>query len=265
MIVREYDDIAFAAGTWPFDPKRPTIVFIHGAGLSKAFWQQQLNGLADSVNSVALDLPGHGDSRGKGEVTVTAYAQRLAQFIDSLSVPAPFVCGHSLGGAIVLQLLLEFTAQLGGGILIGSGARLRVLPSIFAQIEDDYTGYVDFLAQQGASAQTDPRLITPTLDIVAACPPVITLGDFHACDRFDILDALPKIKLPVLIISAVDDRFSPPKYSEHMARHIPNAQLVTIQRAGHLAPVEQPEAINQALMAFVRDQLEQSQGFTTTI
>ena len=253
MIVREYDGITFAAGTWPCDPNRPTIVFIHGAGLSKAFWQHQLSGLADSVNAVALDLPGHGGSRGSGADTVAAYAKSVAQFIDGLAVQSPFVGGHSLGGAIVLDLLLEFPEKYGGGILIGSGARLRVHPSIFNMIEDDYAGYVDFLAKQGASPQMDPRLIAPVLEIVAACPPATTLGDFQACDRFDILGDLPKVKSPVLIISATDDRFTPPKYSEHLASQMPNAHLVTIQKAGHLAPVEQPVAVNQAIVDYLLD------------
>jgi pimeloyl-ACP methyl ester carboxylesterase len=256
MIVHENGGITFAAGNWPLDPRRPTIVFIHGAGLSKAFWQHQLSGLADSANAVALDLPGHGDSRGNGADTVVAYAQRVAHFIDRLGAKSPFLCGHSLGGAIVLHLLLELPARWGGGILIGSGARLRVLPSIFSLIAEDYAGYVDFLAKQGASPRTAPRHIAPALEIVADCPPAITLGDFRACDRFDLLQDLPKITSPVLVISAANDRLAPPKYSAYLADQMPNARLVTIQKAGHLSPLEQPAATNRALIAFVGQHTE---------
>ena len=60
------NDVSFDAGQWPLKADRPTIVFIHGSGNNRLFWANQLNGLTDCANTVAIDLPGHGESPGQG-------------------------------------------------------------------------------------------------------------------------------------------------------------------------------------------------------
>ena len=67
--------IAYLAGCWPPDPAKSTLFFIHGAGGSSLFWQAQVEGLAQRVNTIALDLPGHGRSSGSGYDTIAAYAR----------------------------------------------------------------------------------------------------------------------------------------------------------------------------------------------
>jgi len=62
--------VAFTCGRWPFDPERSTLIFIHGAGESSLLWNAQVEGLTDRVNTVALDLPGHGRSHGSARQTV---------------------------------------------------------------------------------------------------------------------------------------------------------------------------------------------------
>ena len=66
MIAQKQSGIAFLAGHWPIDPDRPTLMFIHGAGQCSRMWQAQVDGLSDRANTVALDLPGHGESDGTG-------------------------------------------------------------------------------------------------------------------------------------------------------------------------------------------------------
>ena len=52
--------ISFDAGRWPLEVDNPTLVFIHGAANNRLFWRHQVQGLADHVNTIAIDLPGHG-------------------------------------------------------------------------------------------------------------------------------------------------------------------------------------------------------------
>ena len=74
----------FIAGKWPLDPVKSTIVLIHGAGGSSFFWQAQVEALAERVNTVAIDLPGHGQSDGSGYDRVEDYARSVANFIDAI-------------------------------------------------------------------------------------------------------------------------------------------------------------------------------------
>ena len=131
---RKADGIGFIAGKWPLDPKEATIVFIHGAGGSSNFWQAQIEGLAERVNTVAVDLPGHGRSDGNGCSSIEDYSRAMVNFMRAVKVPRPIPCGISLGGAIVQQLLLDYPDFFEVAILISTGSRLKVAPEIFATV-----------------------------------------------------------------------------------------------------------------------------------
>ncbi len=76
-------------------------------------------------------------------------------------------------------------------------------------------------------------------------------GDFRACDEFDVMDRLSAIVVPVLIISAEDDLLTPPKYGDFLEKNIPNADRAHIMDAGHLAPLEKPQEVTQAIFKFL--------------
>lgn len=251
MIFKDMHGFGFAAGRWPLDPEGPTLIFIHGSGGDHTLWQGQVDALVDAANTLALDLPGHGASRGPGCDRVPDYAAAVAGLIERLEIPRPIPCGLSIGGAIVLQLLIERSLPLAGGVLVGTGARLRVLPEIIEMIETNYAGFIDMLGRFGACEKTDPACLAPILQATAACPPAVTAADFKACDRFDVMDRLDRIDQPVLVVSAEDDRLTPTKYSDYLEKHIRGSMRVHIQDAGHLVPIEKPGALNQALRAFI--------------
>jgi len=244
--------MAFRAGRWPLDPGLPTVVFIHGSGVSGVIWHGQVEALADEMNTVALDLPGHGASGGAGMESVAGYATVVDDFISSLRAPLPIPCGLSLGGAVVLQLLLEYPGKYNAGIVINSGARLRVMPMIFEAIEKDYQAFLAAAPAFSISEKTDPSSVKPFTDAMAACPPAVALGDFRACDAFDVMERLGEIAVPVLVLTASDDKLTPPKYGAFLAERIAGATLVNIEDAGHLSPMEQPEEVTRAISEFVR-------------
>jgi len=244
-------DIAFEAGRWPLDRQRPTVVFVHGSGGTRILWHEQVHALAETANTVALDLPGHGRSGGSGRTHVRDYARDVASFVASLQAPRPVPCGLSIGGAIALELLIDPAERFAAGILVNTGARLRVAPLIFEALDSDYAGFVDSMYTMGASPNTDRARIRPLAEAMAGCPAGVTRGDFEACNEFDVMERLEEIRKPVLVLTASEDRLTPEKYGAFLAERIPHASLVGIGDAGHLSPLEQPEAVNQALRTFL--------------
>ncbi|MFZ5569330.1 MAG: alpha/beta fold hydrolase [Thermodesulfobacteriota bacterium] len=243
--------IEFEAGRWPLDPARDTIVFIHGSGGTNILWRSQVEMLAGSFNTVALNLPGHGNSDGHGLNRIEDYAQSVSQFIRSIEVNMPVICGLSIGGAIVLQLLIEQRERCKAGIVVNAGARLKVMPLIFEMVEKDYQGFVTSMYTFGVSQKTAPSLLKPLADSMSACPPAVTLCDFTACNTFDVMDRLGKIDVPVLVLTASDDQLTPGKYGRFLAERIQTAEIVNIEDAGHLAPVEKPEEVARAIQTFL--------------
>ncbi len=251
MEAREINGIGYSVGNWPLDPTNSTIVFIHGAAGSGDFWQPQIEGLAARANTLAIDLPGHGRSDGGGLDTIEGYADSVIDLINQVKVPNPIPCGLSMGGAVVLQLLLDRPELLKAGILIGTGARLKVAPMIFEAIEKDYSSYVSMICKLVSSKNMNPGVLDSYRDATARCKPEVTWRDFQACNGFDVMRRISSISLPVLIVSAEDDQLTPTKYSEFLQNSIPGAIGAHIQDAGHILPMEKPEAFNRALVEFL--------------
>ena len=132
--------LAFKTNAWPLDPRKPTLVFIHGAGNSNVLWNSLLRGLDDRRNLLALDLPGHGRSPGTGYAALPDYARVVMDFLIRVEVPGPIPVGLSMGGAITQQLLLDYPDNFLAGVLIGTGARMKVMPVIFETIETELPG-----------------------------------------------------------------------------------------------------------------------------
>ena len=252
MIENKAGNIAYITGNRAIDPEKPTILFIHGSGGSSALWENQVDALKTHVNTIALDLPGHGRSSGPGLDRVEDYSAAVADFIETAGIPAPIPCGLSIGGAIVLQLVLEHKTRFKAAILVNTGARLRVMPLLFETIKNDYKGYLNSITAFAASGKTDPVKLASFMAESAKCPPEVTYGDFTACERFNVMEKLSAITTPVLILTAEDDKLTPPKYGSYMKEHINNAFMTDIKDAGHLSPLEQPEAFNRAIIDYLK-------------
>jgi pimeloyl-ACP methyl ester carboxylesterase len=77
------------------------------------------------------------------------------------------------------------------------------------------------------------------------------LGDFQACDAFDVMGQLDLINVPVLVLTASDDILTPPKYGSYLAGNVKDAYSVNIDDAGHFSPIEKPIEVNNAIHGFL--------------
>ena len=252
MIENTVDDIFFVAGKWPVDETKPVVVFLHGSGGSHVLWDRQVAAIVPHANTIALDLPGHGKSRGDAKDSIEEIAAGVESFLASIQVTRPIVCGLSIGGAIALQLLINSSSDYLGGILINTGARLKVMPAIFETLKQDYDAAVEFTGKVAVSEKTDPRKVEPLIDAMKKCSPEAAINDFKACDAFDVMDRLNRISVPVLVMTAADDKLTPPKYGQYLAGKIPGSSLVQIPDAGHLSPLEKEVEVNQAIVDFLK-------------
>ncbi len=240
------------ADAWPPASEKSTILFIHGSVGSKSMWEEQVAALSGRVNTVAIDLPGHGASQGPGRDTVEGYAQVMLDFLDQTNLPNPIPCGLSIGGAIVQRLLIHAKERFKSGILVNTGARLKVMPMIFDAIKDNFPGFAEMMPSMTvASGDPDSEKWQRMAVEVKESNPEVVYGNFKACDAFDVMKDLQEIDVPVLILAAEQDQMTPPKYGQYLKDNIRTADLVTIPGAGHLSPVEKPTEFNEAILDFL--------------
>ncbi len=226
----------------------PRLVFIHGAGGTHKVWRYQTSAFPKSM---AVDLPGH--PRGKGCDTISGYAAFVTRRIVKGKLARAVLVGHSMGGAITIEVALARPQLLAGIVLVGSGARLRVTPIIRDEVMRDYPRAAEVIAEWAHSPRADAKLKMASVQELLEVPATVTHGDFQACDRFDTMEEISRILLPTLIVCGEEDRLTPVKYSQYMKDRIPDSRLVIIPEAGHSVMLEKPEELNAALRAFIFD------------
>ncbi|MCB8981906.1 MAG: alpha/beta hydrolase [Ardenticatenaceae bacterium] len=236
----------------PFLPKdaKQTLVLIHGAGSSRLTWPGALRRLPNTA-VYTIDLPGHGRSALPGRQTVADYAQDVIQFLEKMALENVVLMGHSMGGAIAQQISLAAPPNLIGLVLIGTGAKLRVAPAFTEGIQTDFTATVDLLNQYFWGSEPDPKVLAANRRNMLTCPPEVMLGDFQACDQFDLRDRVAEIVLPTLVISSGRDQMTPAKFGQFLAEQLPRAEFAFIGEAGHMMMLEFPDRVAALVQDFL--------------
>jgi len=222
-----------------------SILFIHGAGANPSVWHLQTAYFRDSV---AVELPGH--PNGSGLSTVDEYAQVVGKKIDEKGLSNPIIAGHSMGGAIAIELALRGRRPR-ALVLVGTGARLRVRPEFLAKVRENYGEASQLIASWSVSPSTDPIVVDRIAHDLMRVKPEVTLGDFMACDKFDRMDRVQEIRCRTLVVCGDEDRMTPRKYSDYLHERIKNSELAIIPGAGHSVMFEKPSDFNRVLEEFV--------------
>jgi pimeloyl-ACP methyl ester carboxylesterase len=226
------------------------LIFIHGSGSCGAMWQLQTQYFKDAD---AVNLPGH--PKGKLCASVEEYADWLHDYIRNKRYKDIVLAGHSLGGGIVLAYALKYPQDLKGIILVGSGARLRVLPLLLDAIRsklDDTQGWLDELVTP-LWATIDENVRGIMLPKLAAVGPAAQLNDFLCCDKFDIMAQVSNIKITALAIVGENDTMTPVKYSQYLVKNMARCKMTVIEGATHMACLEKPDEVNRAIEIFLKE------------
>ena len=230
--------------------EKDSLVFIHGAGGNYTAWYPQREYFGRDFNVYIMELPGHGAAHGEGAEEIRSYVLWIKGALDELEVEGPFLIGHSMGGAITMELAVRFPAIPKGLVLAATGARLRVDPRILDGIREDFPRAIEFICQLAFGTDVPQEMMSLAVEQMSKNSPHVLHGDFTACDRFDMMEEVKGIQNPTLVICGDQDILTPATYSHYLAEKIPGAQLEIIEGAGHMAMLERPNQFNIKLEAF---------------
>jgi pimeloyl-ACP methyl ester carboxylesterase len=228
------------------------ILLIHGSGGNAGCWKKVMDGL-DGFHTLALDLPGHGESKGEGKRSIQEYTEFVRDFCDVLGLEEIVLGGHSLGGGIVLEFAVHFPSRMKAGLLIGTGARLRVLPAALDLLKKMAEGEISPKFEPWAfSEKAAPEVLAEGEKEWAKTSPKVRYYDMLAGDQFDIMQELGKIKCPSLIVCGREDRLTPIKYSEFLKSKIAQSEMEIVEGAAHMPMLENPKALTSILSEFLK-------------
>ena len=231
--------------------EKEVVVFIHGAGGGQYTWSHQKAFFERRFRPMIIELPGHGESGGEGEEEIGRYAGHVYSFLKTLNLTKVFLVGHSMGGAITQRLALTHPEVIKGIVLVGTGARLKVLPLILDGVKSHFEETVRKIVHFSFSRKTPSDLIERGVLDMMRNRPAVLYGDFLACDRFDVMNEVEKIKIPTLILCGDVDELTPVKYSQFLQGRIKGSRLEVLSDAGHMVMMEAAEVFNGKTGEFI--------------
>ena len=240
------------------------VLFIHGYPHDRSIWRAQVEGL-EGYRRIAPDLRGMGQSDAPDlGYSIKTYAADLAALLDTLGVDEVVVCGLSMGGYIAFEFLRQWRSRVRGLVLMDTraqaddadGRRARDAMAAMAR-ESGADAVADTLLAKMLAPGTlrDQSQLAERVRAMMARTPVAGIAGALAAmrDRPGSETLLPTLAdIPTLVLVGEADVLTPPDQAREMAQVIPGARLSIIPGAGHLAPLEQPEKVNQELREFLR-------------
>ena len=232
------------------------IVFLHGVGSDKSVWRPQLEHFASERRALAFDYPGYGDSDSAPDGTTRDdYAAAILSAMAELQVPRAHVCGLSLGGVVAIAMHAAAPDRVASLILADTFAQhpegqailergLAASENLRAMAE----ARVDVLLAQPA----DPAVRSEVVETMARIDPAAYRIGAKAVWLADQGDRAHDIRVPTLVVCGTEDKVTPPALSTALTQLIPGARYEPIEGAGHISNLEQPEAFNTLVGAFIR-------------
>jgi 3-oxoadipate enol-lactonase len=245
--------------------KGPAVVFLHAFPFDHAMWKPQLAPLTEAgFRALAPDLPEFGESTPGSEVfAIERGADVVADFLEALEIEKCIVVGLSMGGYIALALARRHPKRLRALVLADTKAapddasaranRDRLIADVMAA---GAAAAVEALFPKlfcDATRKHNPAAIEEARAIVLRQRPAAIIAGLYALrDRPDAAPGLSAIAVATLVLVGEHDAVTPPLTAARIAGSIPDAELVHIPGAGHLSNLENPDAFNAALLAFLK-------------
>jgi aminoacrylate hydrolase len=239
------------------------VLLVPGLGGVGAYWTPNLPAFAQRHQTIIHDHRGTGQSR-RSEIrySVDQMTHDLIAVMDHLSLEKVHLVGHSTGGAIGQTLAATHPERLASLVIYASWTKAdpffrRVFEARRALLtEAGTTAYIRstavFLYPDWWINQNIATLEDREAKLAPVFPPAsIAASRIDAIVDFDRTKDLAKINVPTLVICAKDDILTPPYFSEELARAIPGAELVLMERGGHCASEVCAEAFNAAVLGFI--------------
>ncbi len=246
------------------------LLLIAGLGYGLWMWHKMIPGLAQQFQVIAFDNRGAGQTdKPDGPYTAQMLAADTAGLLEALGIRQAAVMGHSMGGFIAQELALSRPDLVSKLILastnFGGPNHIPVTPEALAVMMDRSGDPID-VVKRGIAVACAPgfaeahpevvqelvayRLTNPVPPAQYQAQMAIGLGLMSAEACFE--PRLKNIAVPTLILFGEHDKVVPPGNADLLAREIPNSAIRILANAGHIFPIEVPDAAVQAVIEFLK-------------
>jgi len=243
---------------------RSTVLLLHGLGANSASWTFQLPPLIEAgFRPIAPDAPGFSRSpyNGKGW-SIATVAQSMADLLAELQTGPAHIVGISMGGVIAQQIAFDFPQWIRKLVLVNTFTALRpervgswlYLLGRFAMVHTlGLPAQAKVVARRIFALAEQEELRQMLITTITQSDPRAYRAAMRALALFDSRKRLAEVRIPTLVITGDRDTTVPPPRQKLLVEGISGARQVVIPNAGHAVSVEQPEAFNRELVAFLQE------------
>ncbi|MEB3369921.1 3-oxoadipate enol-lactonase [Saccharopolyspora mangrovi] len=232
----------------------PVVVLSNSLGTDLRLWDEQVPALSDRFRVLRYDQRGHGGTGAKpGPYALAELGGDVLELLDRLGIGKAHFAGVSLGGMTGMWLaehaperidrlaLICTSADLGSASWLERAATVRA-DGMAAMVEPSLPRWFT------PAAAERPEIREKFGGMISSADAEGYAGCCEAIAGMDILDGLPGIAAPTLVIAGAEDPATPPSHAERIAAGVPGARVEVLSPAAHLANAEQPEAVNRLLL-----------------
>ena len=256
-------------------PNRQVALLVHGWSSSWYAMSPLIGLLSQRFRAIAIDLPGYGESPPLPErVTIPAYVDVLADFVETVTDSPIVLVGHSMGGMISLTMALQHPALIERMVLIDPtiSGRLSQYINLFVSpitilerfglgslivsaVERTMIGITDRIMRPASFAErsgiTRKELLRLQADVRRPGQGRTRAECFFAMRENDLRGRLGRIETPALVLWGAEDNTVPLRDAGVVADEWPGADLRIIPKAGHWPHFETPDAVRRQVASFL--------------
>lgn len=245
------------------------IVFVHGFPYDRNMWENQVQFFKNDYYCVTYDIRGLGKHMVEdGQFTMETLVDDLYELMYELELARPVICGLSMGGYICLRALERNQSAFSGVILCDTKSaaddnegRIKRAGAIKKINTEGLQKYVlDSVPSTfaGETIENNASLLEAVMQRAEASDPTGVKGCILAMmGRTDTTEFLGQITIPTLLISGSFDKLTPPIVMRQMCEKIKDAEFAIAPRAGHMAPLENPEFVNDVIAGFLKRRVKE--------
>jgi pimeloyl-ACP methyl ester carboxylesterase len=253
-------------GGKPFNAALPTVVFIHGAQNDHSVWILQTRYFAHhGFGVLAVDLPGHGRSKGAPLESVEAMADWLLALLDAAGVQQATLIGHSMGSLIALETAGKAPQRVRSLAMVGTAYPMKVSDVLLDAARDEEQKAIDMVNIWSHSSMSHkPSCPGPGFHVMGGSqrlmqhiarrnPAKVFYTDFSACNAYANGEtAANSLECPALLLLGKRDMMTMPKATATLRTALRDCRVVEIDNCGHALMAEQPDAVLETLFSFAR-------------
>lgn len=243
------------------------IVLVHGFALDQRMWQYQIEEFSKSHTVIAVDVPGCGKSPLSRNASIADLAEEIYSAIEPHINGQPAVyMGLSMGGYIGWEMLSRYRSAFRAAVMCDTRAAADMPTTVEGRRQMAKKALLEgatsvlapmiprLLSDETQASQPDLVELMQTM-MFAVDSQTIHDHQIAMAQRRDFTAALSDFTLPVLLICGTEDILTPPKEMKRLAEKLPHAVYLEIEKAGHMAPLEQPIIVNKHIHEFLASML----------